>query len=211
MDIAAVHGRCVLISGGDFAALPPRAPGDFVIACDRGVQWAAQAGIKPDLIVGDFDSYTGVLPADVPVIRLRPEKDDTDTMSAIRWALQELQPSALLIGCAMGGRFDHAFANIQAAAFAAARGVPVTLLGANETIWVQRGGYMRLPRREGVSLSVFALSNECTGVTIRGAKYALNQAVLTNAFPLGVSNEWAADTAEIWVAQGLWMAVECRK
>ena len=37
MDIAAVHGRCVLISGGDFAALPPRAPGDFVIACDRGV------------------------------------------------------------------------------------------------------------------------------------------------------------------------------
>ena len=41
-----------------------------VIACDRGYEYAARCGIKPDLLLGDFDSYTGALPAGVEVLRL---------------------------------------------------------------------------------------------------------------------------------------------
>ena len=43
----------------------------------------------------------------------------------------------------------------------------------------------------------------CQGVTIRGAKYGAEDVTLTNAFPLGVSNEFIIDEeAEITVEDG---------
>ena len=53
--------RCLIIAGGDYAPIRP-GRGDFILACDRGYAWCKQEGIVPDLILGDFDSYTGALP-----------------------------------------------------------------------------------------------------------------------------------------------------
>ena len=78
---------CAIISGGQEDTLCGIEAADFIIACDRGYVYARNAGIRPDLLVGDFDSYRGALPADVPVLDLPVEKDDTDTMAAVRWAV----------------------------------------------------------------------------------------------------------------------------
>ena len=67
------------------------------------------------------------------------------------------------------------------------------------------------PDARRVKLSVFALSDACRGVTLRGTKYALEGGTLTNAFPLGVSNEFAGDRAEIAVERGALLAVVCRE
>lgn len=61
---------CAIISGGQEDALCGIEAADFIIACDRGYVYARNAGIRPDLLVGDFDSYRGALPADVPVLDL---------------------------------------------------------------------------------------------------------------------------------------------
>ena len=60
-----------------------------------------------------------------------------------------------------------------------------------------------------VKLSVFALTDRCEGVAIRGAKWTLEGATLTNAFPLGLSNEFAAPEAEISVENGALLVIVC--
>ena len=81
--------RCIIVSGGRPGPAPQPQPGDFVIACDRGYRYCAGLGLQPDLFIGDFDSYDGAVDPAVPVERLQPEKDDTDTGHAIRHALDQ--------------------------------------------------------------------------------------------------------------------------
>lgn len=198
---------CLIVSGGELCELPDGLRGaDLVIACDRGWQHAERLGLRCDLVLGDFDSSP--LPeAGAAVERFPPRKDDTDTMLAARRALA-LGYTQAAICCAFGGRLDHTLANIQAAAFLASHGVRTRLCGTGTDALAFSGGSARFPRRAGRSLSVFALSDCCEGVTIRGAAYGCEDAVLTNAFPIGVSNEWAADEAEIAVRRGVLLVMQ---
>lgn len=198
--------RCVIISGGERHAITGITPGDFVIACDRGYQYAAAGGIRPDLVVSDFDSYGGPVAPDVPVRRLPVKKDDTDTMSAVRYACAEGFDEVLIL-CALGGRLDHTLANLQTLVFAVEHGVRASIESPDTRVTALICEARRFPRREGFSLSVFAVSDRCR-VSIRGAKYELDSAILSNAFPLGASNEWAEDEAEISVHEGVALVVE---
>ena len=93
----------------------------------------------------------------------------------------------------------------------AAEGANVTILDEREEITFLTGGTLRLPRRKGWGLSVFSLTDRCTGVCLRGVKYRLEDAVLTNRVPLGVSNEFAAPEAEISLTQGILMIAQTKK
>ena len=197
---------CMIISGGDFSPIPQPTPGVFVIACDRGYLYAERCGIRPDLVVSDFDSYSGSIDPDVPVNRFRSEKDDTDTMIAIRTAIDRGFETAELY-CALGGRLDHTLANLQSAVFAEKHGLKLRIHSADTEIFTLQNATLHLPRMTGYSLSVFAAEDHCRGVSIHGAKYELENVELSNAFPLGVSNEWAADEAIITVEDGILLIV----
>jgi thiamine pyrophosphokinase len=201
--------QCLIITGGEFAPFAPPEEGEYVIACDRGYEHARRAGIRPDLVVGDLDSCRVELEPGVPLRRLPVEKDDTDTMSALRLALSEGFRDIRLV-CALGGRLDHLLANLQALAFAAARGASVRIESPDTEIFTLRNGSLRLPRREGYSLSIFAVDGVCRGLCIRGAKYTLEDAELRPDFPLGASNEWSAEEAEITLREGTLLIVESR-
>ena len=185
--------QCLIITGGEFAPFAPPVEGEYVIACDRG----------------DLDSCRVELESGVPLRRLPVEKDDTDTMSALRLALSEGFRDIRLV-CALGGRLDHLLANLQSLAFAAARGASVRIESPDTEIRTLRNGSLRLPRREGYSLSVFAVDGVCRGLCIRGAKYTLEDAELRPDFPLGASNEWSAEEAEITLREGTLLIVESR-
>lgn len=199
-----MSARCVIISGGEFSPISDIYTEDYIIACDKGYEYAVSCGIVPDLVVGDFDSYSGDVETDIPVDRYVSEKDDTDTMIAIRYAIEQ-GFDELVICCALGGRLDHMLANLQSAKFAAEHGADVWMQDASSEILVFCGGTKRIEKKEGYSLSVFALSDECRGVSIKGAKYALDKATVTNSFPIGVSNEWREDYAEISLEKGTLM------
>ena len=204
-----MSGRCVIISGGEYSPFPPPEAGEFVIACDRGYTYALREGRRPDLVVGDFDSCRETVAEGIPVLRFKKEKDDTDTMLAVRWALERGFGELLLL-CALGGRLDHCLANLQCAAFAAERGARVSLLSDDTRIYLLHSGSMELERAEGFSLSVLTHSERCVGVTLRGVKYPLEGATLTSAFPLGVSNAWSGDRATVSVDSGTLMVVLSR-
>ncbi|MBQ1410937.1 MAG: thiamine diphosphokinase [Oscillospiraceae bacterium] len=200
---------CLIISGGEYCELPDELRrADYVIACDRGWQYAAQMGLRPDWIVGDFDSAPQP-ETEIPVTRVPTRKDDTDTMLAVRRAF-ELGYREIAILCAFGGRLDHTLANLQTAAWLVSRGAKVRLVGADTDALAFTQETLRLPRREGWSLSVFSLSDACTGVTIRGAKYECENETLSNRFPLGISNVWASDAAEISVQSGILLVLQSR-
>ena len=95
---------CLIISGAPECYFPVSfTKADFVIACDAGYIHAQRADIVPDVIIGDFDSYLGDLPGGVEIIRTKPEKDDTDTMMALKLAIRRGYRRIMLVG-ALGGR-----------------------------------------------------------------------------------------------------------
>ena len=197
---------CMIISGGAFTPLPQPDETTFVIACDRGYAYARRCGIRPDLLVSDFDSYDGPVDPEIPLQRFPSEKDDTDTMIAIRAALERGFREAVLY-CALGGRLDHTLANLQSLAFALSHGLRLRIVSEDTEVMLLQDGTLSLPRREGFALSVFAFSERCRGVSLRGTKYTLTDAELENSFPLGVSNEWAAGTATVSVKGGTLLIV----
>ena len=64
-----------------------------------------------------------------------------------------------------------------------------------------------IPRINGWSLSVIALSDICTGVSISGAKYNLTDSDMSNRIPLGISNEWASDEVKVSIKKGILMVI----
>ena len=201
--------RCAIFTarceGDPRAAYRPR-PGDCVLCADGGWRLARSMGVKPDRVIGDFDSSEE--PADEETLRVPVEKDDTDTMLCLKQGLSMGFDDFLIVG-GFGGRLDHTLANLQTLHYAARRGAHAEMSDGDSWAAAIAGrGAIAVPARAG-SLSVFALSDVCRGVTIRGAKYGVRDAELTNAFPLGVSNAFAGDRAEIRVEEGVLLVMTC--
>ena len=168
--------------------------GDMVICADSGLKYAEKLGIMPDIVVGDFDSYDGILPENAEIIRSVPEKDDTDTLLALRIAIERGADNVRIYG-AFGGRLDHTAANIQTLRFACEHGCTAVLEDADNIAVCQQSGEKEYPKRDGWYFSVFALDSRITVKSMTGVKYPLENYTMTNSFPIGVSNEITADKA----------------
>ncbi len=203
--------RCIIITGGDEERIGDTA-GAFVIGCDRGCLYAEKQGVPLDLCVGDFDSYGGPLPDGVPVLRLPAEKDDTDTIAAMKYAIERGFRS-VTIKCAFGGRLDHTVANLEAMVFGAEAGLFAAATGVRDSAvaFGHTAGEITIARRPGESLSVFAGNGEARGVTIKGTKYLMENGTISSSFPIGVSNEWAADEATVAVGEGTLLVIMSKK
>lgn len=178
--------------------------GSLVLCADGGYQYAQQLGICPDCLVGDFDSYHGTLP-DVEIIRHPIQKDDTDTMLAVRLGLSRGCTEFVIYG-GIGGRLDHTIANIQTLCWLQQRGAHGILLGERDRVMLHAPGTCRYPREDGY-FSVFAYGGVCKGVSLSGTEYPLKDAELTTAFPLGVSNHITAEEAEVSLESGLLLLI----
>lgn len=201
--------KLLIISGGEYSPLPENFSYDMCIACDKGLAYAQKMNIRPDIILGDFDSMDkpeGI--TDIPVLTYPVEKDDTDTMLAIKKAL-DMGYKHIVISCALGKRLDHTLANIQSAGFVAEKGGVCEIISQNEYVRTLTGGEsINIPKKTNHALSLFALSDKCDGLTISGAKYNVENVTVTNTFPLGCSNGWQDDEVIISLNHGILVIVE---
>lgn len=187
--------------------------GDLVICADNSYPRAESEDVNVDIAIGDFDSGDeGDMSSLAHVIRVPREKDDTDTMLCIKEAIARGYDNIVIAG-GIGGRLDHTIANIQSLAYAHERGVHVELCDKNNTAFIigKRDGLVEIKKRNGFYLSVFAYDSTATGVFESGVKYSLNNATLTNGFPLGVSNEIICDNAKIACNDGHMLVILSRK
>ncbi len=202
-------GTCLIISGGDYSPLPSFISYDYVIACDLGYEHSVRMGIKPDMMVSDFDSLDREkFPSDeIPLLEFPVRKDDSDTMLAIKHALKEGY-GHIIIACALGGRLDHTIANIQSMAYVAEKGGICEIYGDKEYLRTFTGGELSLKKREGFSLSLFSISEKCSGVSITGSAYDCENVTMTNTFPLGISNYWVEDEVTVRMKDGIMLISE---
>ena len=200
----------LIFAGGPENGTPclPMPPHDFVIAADSGLRLCERMGYRPDLVLGDFDSL-GAAPEDYPVLTVPVEKDDTDTMLAAKTALAHGHRDIRIYG-AFGGRLDHTLANLQTLEYLLESGAEGWLIGSENYAFLQRPGTREYPAIDGFSFSVFAWSEQCSGVSLSGVHYPLDNAVLTRQFPLGVSNAIIADSARVTVHSGLLLVIGSR-
>lgn len=195
--------RCFIFAAGTYYGLRERPqPGDLVLAADAGYEICRREGIVPDLVLGDFDSMEQ--PENFNnVLRVPVEKDDTDTMLAVKTALENGCDEVYLYGGTGGKRLDHTLANLQTLLFIRRRGARGYLYD-DDFVWTAVENESLTIRREvewGL-FSAFCLGDRAEGIDEVGFQYPLQDGSLTPEFPLGVSNHIMEDTATVTVRKG---------
>ena len=193
------HERYIIGAGDFFGLRETPDDSDYVIAADAGYEYCRINNIIPDLVLGDFDSL-GIAPKHPNVVQLPVEKDDTDTMFAIKTGLEKGYRHFYIYGGLGGKRSDHTVANLQSLIYLSNRNARGWLFGEN-CVWTAiKNGSISI-KGEG-NVAVFFIDGVSRGVTLRGLKYELEDAEISSDFPLGVSNSMAAVEATIEVKNG---------
>lgn len=192
---------CYIVGAGLFDGSAFRPHGtDYIIAADGGFGYLDRMGVVPDAVVGDFDSL-GYIPKHPNLIRHPVEKDDTDTMLAVKYALNLGFRIFYIFGC-LGGRVDHTIASLQTLCYISGHGARGYLFGDNGVVTAITAGEMTFEAGRSGVVSVFCQGPKAEGVFIKGMKYPLDNATLTFDVPLGVSNEFTGQPASISVRKG---------
>lgn len=182
--------RCVIIGSAPITnyenILKRISEDDFLIYCDGGLKHLDQLKIKPNLIIGDFDSFKNPK-LDIETIVLPREKDDTDTMAAVKEAIKRGYNDFLLIGV-IGMRLDHSLANVSILLY-------LDSLNMNGLIIDDYSEMLLVSKNEELvsdEFSYFSLINilsNAKGVDVIDAKYPLKNATLPITYQYSISNE----------------------
>ena len=182
--------RCVIVGGAgirNYQSLWEYLnPDDFNIFCDSGLFHQEALGIEPHLIVGDFDSHPDPH-LDVETITLPREKDDTDTVFAVKEAVKKGFDDFLLLGVA-GGRLDHTLGNVSILLMLHRQG--------KRALLVDNYSEMEIVAKDPVYIddsfpffSLLNISGTAQGITVEDAKYPLKDAEIQCTYQYGISNE----------------------
>ena len=212
---------CVIVVGGQindlFAkkVIEEKKP-DFCIAADSGMNFFYRSGLKPDWIIGDFDSASGEAldyfktQQEISWVKLNPVKDDTDTESAIRKAISLGAEKITLLG-ATGTRIDHVLGNIELLGIGLQNRIEIEMLDVNNRIrMIASGITLEKETQFGNYVSLIPYTSEVKGLTLTGFKYPLDMYILKGFCSLGVSNEITEPVAEISFEDGILIVIESR-
>ena len=197
--------NCFIFCAGQCAPLHQIiGPDDVIIAADGGLAHVQKFCLTPHVILGDFDSL-GYVPQGARVYPV--EKDDTDSMLAVRLGLEAGCKRFLLYGALDGPRLDHTVANMQTLLYLANHGARGFLIGRNQIITTIREETLVFPKEFAGIFSLFCMGEAAQGITLRNLKYSLEDGQLDSGFPLGVSNHFTGAEASVTVRKGTLLAI----
>ena len=217
----------ILVAGGDieddfalgFIKHQKKRP--FLAAADRGIGFFLRNGLFPDLVIGDFDSASPEMQeklrfleessANIRIIRLCPEKDDTDTQAAVL-ALHEYGLVNIALLGVFGGRIDHLFANLALLVYMEEIGMHGLLADSgNRVRLIESGIPIPAEERFGTYVSFFAAGEPVEGLTLTGFKYPMRNRTLTfRDSGLTVSNEFTGGPAMVEYKSGRLLMIQSR-
>jgi len=187
-------------------------PTDLIIAVDGGTLHCRSLGIKPDIIIGDFDSLdthevTVYRQAGVEMIQYPSHKNETDLELALQLALKR-SVSEVFIIAALGARWDMSIANILLMTHPMFSGLIIHLMdGIQEFRILRSAEQVDLYGQPGDIISLIPLAGDAQGITTRGLEYPLNNETLYFGSPRGISNVFIQNHACIELRQGILLCI----
>lgn len=173
---------------------------DFFVFCDGGFKHNMFLNVVPNLIIGDFDSYS-YEDFNVETISLPKEKDDTDTIYAVKEMLKRNYDYFLLIGVT-GKRLDHTLANLSILLMIYEQNKKAMIVDDFSEIEIvgKEKVYIKDNYKYFSLLNIYGIAK---GVEIKNAKYNLKDASITTSYQYAVSNECLKDKiCEVSVEKG---------
>lgn len=188
-------------------------PDDFILCADGGARHALALGLTPNLIIGDMDSLPSTLNLEPSTFHLPPstfirfpaDKNETDLELAVAHALT-LNPKAILILAALGGRMDQTLANIALLSNLQLATFNIKLTDGVEEIFFCRN-QVQVEGRSGDIVSLIPWQGEATGVFTENLRWHLHHETLYPDKTRGISNEMTADAATVSIKSGLLLVV----
>lgn len=187
---------------------------DMVIAVDGGLAAVKQLDIRPDAIVGDFDTVKGELLEEYGQIegitfeQHQPEKDETDTELALLKAQATGCTQIVILG-ATGGRMDHMLGNIHLLFPCLQKGIEAYILDCQNRIYLIDGEHtFRSSGLWGRYISFLPLTEHVDGITLTGFKYPLFDKDIEIGTSLCISNELTGEEGTITFTDGVLIVVE---
>ena len=185
---------------------------DLVVAADGGALYALNAGVVPDLVIGDMDSLGEELVREVEkrgasLERYPLRKDKMDGHLAVL-AARKRGASAADFLCAMGGRLGALFAAPHILLAAEKIGLRSTVVADWGRMFVIEAGSRAVEGDPQDSVSIFPLSGPAAGVTLEGLEYPLENATLEPGDTLGFHNELIGNEARVSVGEGALLVVQ---
>lgn len=204
--------RCVIVGGAEINNYEYirscLRKDDFTVFCDSGLKHLEALQVTPGLIVGDFDSHENPH-LDVETVVLPCEKDDTDTVYAVKEAVKRGYEDFLLIGV-IGARLDHTLGNVSILLYLDSLGMRGVIFDDYSEMEIVSSSPVSIDD----SFSYFSLLNisgTAKGVTVENAKYPLQNAQITCEYQYGVSNEVLPGyTAKVSVREGKLLLIKVR-
>lgn len=194
--------KCVIISGApetELEYMKKYLDNSYIICADSGYKKCISIDAVPDLIMGDFDSSSKP-DIDCDITALNVRKDDTDTFSCVKKAIEKGFDEIIILG-GIGSRIDHTYSNILSVNYCFDHNVKCKLVNRNNLIRVISGE--NIIKSEGFKyFSIFSLFGKCNGLTIEGAEYNLSDAVILPSEQYTQSNEFKSSAVKINVKEG---------
>lgn len=184
--------------------------GAFLVCADGAVRHLASTGRVPAAIVGDMDSAD---PEEIARFRARgseilvypKDKDKTDTQLAVELAIDRGYRTVSLLG-ALGGRIDHALANISLLFLGKKRDARIRIVEPSCELYLLSGSEV-LEGEPGQTVSLLPIAEAARGITLTGFRYPLSDGTLEMGNPFTISNRLAEARGTVTVREGTVLVV----
>lgn len=181
--------RAVLFLNGDPGVFQVSDLQNAYVICADGAYNYIKNILKPDLLVGDFDSIHGKdLPKEVETISFPVKKDYTDGQLAVRIAAERGAKTLRIYG-ALGGRPDQVMVNYSLLKLAANLGIEAHIISDDYTIYFLCNQEFCGNAETGKIISVVPYGDSIHILSTEGLMYEANDLSVDNALIISVSNQ----------------------
>lgn len=206
--------KTVILSGGKAPSLKmledELKDASNLIGVDSGGNFLKKSGIIPDYLVGDFDSIEDETleyfdDAGCKILKYPIDKDFTDTELALELAIRLESTNIVFLG-STGTRLDHVLGNMGLLRTCVENGIEAFIKDENNSIMMTDSPIV-LHAKPGTTFSLQAFGESVENLTIKNAKYPLNNHRLKIGDPLTISNKFIDNSVEVTFSKGLLMVI----
>jgi len=209
--------KTVILSGGKAPSLDLLSyelrDASNLIGVDSGGNFLRKSGIIPDYLVGDFDSIEKesleyFKDTKCKILEYPKDKDFTDTELALELAVR-LESNQIIFLGSTGTRLDHVLGNMGLLRACVKSGIEAFIKDENNSIMMTDKS-LTIHAEPGTTFSLQAFSEAVENLTLKDARYPLNNYNLQIGDPLTISNKFLGNSVDITFSKGLLMVMYSR-